>query len=113
MVKYSRNPKLVVDLSKLRNNISRIQRMCHDKGVEVAGVIKVCTVISECAEQFEYAGCSFIASSRLEQLEPLKAHGIQNPLMMIRIPSLTEVPDVIRITDIILNSETEVLEALN
>lgn len=113
MVKYSRNPKLIIDLSKLRNNISKIQRMCQDKGVDVAGVIKGCTGIPECAEQFEYAGCSFIASSRLEQLEPLKSYGIQSPLMMIRIPSLTEVPDVVRITDISLNSEPEVIEALN
>ncbi|MDO4486755.1 MAG: alanine/ornithine racemase family PLP-dependent enzyme [Bacillota bacterium] len=113
MIEHSRNPKLVIDLSKLRFNISRIQRMCHDKGVEIAGVIKGCTGIPECAKQFEYAGCRFIASSRLEQLEPLKEYGIQTPLMMIRIPALTEVPDVIRITDISLNSEMEVLEALN
>ncbi|MDD6646447.1 MAG: alanine/ornithine racemase family PLP-dependent enzyme [Firmicutes bacterium] len=113
MVKNSRNPKLVVDLSKLRHNISRVQRMCYDKGVELAGVIKGCTGFPECAEQFEYAGCSFIASSRLEQLEKIREHGIQTPLMMIRIPSLTEVPDVVRITDVSLNSEPEVLEALN
>lgn len=113
MINNTRNPKLVVDLSKLRNNISKVQRMCHDKGVDVAGVIKGCTGLPECAKQFEEAGCKYIASSRLEQLEPLKEHGIQTPLMMIRIPGLSEVPDVIRITEYSLNSELEVLEALN
>lgn len=108
-----RNPKLIVDLSKLRHNIAKIQRLCHDNGVEVAGVIKGCGGIPECAAQFEAAGCKYIASSRLEQLEPLKEFGIQVPLMMIRVPELSEVADVVRVTDYSLNSELEVLEALN
>lgn len=33
--------------------------------------------------------------------------------MMIRVPMLSEVADVVRITDISLNSEVEVLKALN
>lgn len=113
MVSNGKYPKLVIDLSKLKNNIEKVRIMCQDKGVEIAGVIKGCTGILECAEQFERAGCRFIASSRLEQLEPLKAYGIQTPLMMIRIPMLSEVADVVKITDISLNSEVEVLKALN
>lgn len=113
MVSKKKYPKLVIDLSKLRNNIEKVRIMCQDKGVEIAGVIKGCTGIPECAEQFERAGCRFIASSRLEQLEPLEAYGIQTPLMMIRVPMLSEVADVVRITDISLNSEVEVLKALN
>lgn len=113
MFTHGKNPKLVVDLNKLRHNVEKVQRMCHDKGVEIAGVIKGCTGLLECVEQFERAGCRFIASSRLEQLEPLKENGIQTPLMMIRIPMLSEVADVVRLTDISLNSEVEVLKALN
>lgn len=109
----SRYPKLIVDLNKLRHNIEKVQHMCQDSGVEIAGVVKGCTGLPECALQFEMAGCRFIASSRLEQLEPLKEYGIGTPLMMIRVPMLTEVKDVIRLTDISLNSEVEVLKALN
>lgn len=113
MVSQNRYPKLVVDLAKLRHNIEKVKLMCIDKGVELAGVIKGCTGLFECVEQFERAGCRFIASSRLEQLEPLKDRGIQTPLMMIRVPMLSEVADVVRLTDISLNSEIEVLKALN
>lgn len=113
MAMHDRNPKLVVDLNKLRHNIEKVQRMCHDEGVEIAGVIKGCTGLPQCAEQFERVGCRFIASSRLEQLEPLKEYGIQTDLMMIRVPMLSEVDEVVRITDISLNSDVEVLKALN
>ena len=54
-----------------------------------------------------------IASSRLEQLEDAIDAGITKPMVMIRIPMLSEVEDVIRITDMSLNSELEVIKALN
>lgn len=113
MYKKPGYPKLIIDLNKLRTNIVKVRNMCGQQGVQVAGVIKGCTGLIPCAEQFERAGCEFIASSRLEQLEPLKAHGIQAPLMMVRIPMLSEVEDVVRICDYSLNSEVEVLKALN
>ena len=113
MAAGSRYPRLIIDLAKLRTNAERVNRMCLDAGVELAGVIKGCTGLVECARQFERAGCAFIASSRLEQLEPLKDEGIQTPLMMIRIPMISEASDVVRIADISLNSELETLRALN
>lgn len=110
---HGRYPELIADLNKLKQNIDRVIRRCGECGVEVAGVIKGCTGLPECAEQFERAGCRFIASSRLEQLEPLRSSGMQTPLMLIRIPMLSEAADVVRITDISLNSEVEVLKELD
>ncbi|MBQ3610869.1 MAG: alanine racemase [Firmicutes bacterium] len=108
-----RNPKLIIDLNKLRNNIDKVQNMCRDVGVEIAGVIKGFTGLPEVAAQFERCGCKFIASSRIEQLEAVKEYGIQTPLMMIRIPMLSEAADIVRVTDISLNSSVEVLRELN
>ncbi len=113
MSNHSRYPRLITDLGKLRHNIEKVKRMCGGSGVEIAGVIKGCTGIPECAQQFERAGCSFIASSRLEQLEHLREYGIQLPLMMIRIPMMSEAADVVRLTDISLNSEVRVLKELD
>ena len=108
-----RYPELVTDLDKLRHNIEKVKRMCDHDGVMVAGVIKGCTGLPECVEQFERAGCEFIATSRLEQLEPLREMGIQTPFMMIRIPMISEAADVVRLADISLNSEISVLRELN
>lgn len=113
MSREGRYPRLVVDLKKLRENIDMVMDMCSRENVEVAGVIKGCTGLIECVRQFEQAGCRFLASSRLEQLSPLKEHGIDTPLMMIRIPMISEAAEVVRITDISLNSDVEVLRALD
>ena len=113
MYKKQGYPKLIIDLQKLRTNIEKVQNMCSQSGIELAGVIKGCTGLIPCVQQYEMAGCAYIASSRLEQLEPLRAAGIQAPLMMVRIPMLSEAEDVVRICDYSLNSEVEVLKALN
>ena len=106
-------PELIVDLNKLRSNITQVVRRCDEIGIEIAGVIKGCNGLIPCAEQFYRAGCRWIASSRLDQLAPLKDAGIQAELMMIRIPMITEAEDVVRICDYSLNSEISVIRELN
>lgn len=107
-----RFPQLVIDLKKLKNNIIQIKERCSKYNVDIAGVIKGCTGFYEVAKKFDETGVSFIASSRLEQLSPL-TNEVKAPLMLIRVPMLSEVSDVVRITDISLNSEIEVLKALD
>lgn len=106
-------PRLVTDLGKLRHNIDVVKQMCDAEGVDIAGVIKGCTGLLPCAKQFEKAGVKYIASSRLEQLAALKEEGIRTPLMMVRVPMLSEAEDTVRYCDYSLNSDIEVLEALN
>lgn len=109
----NRYPKLVVDLKKLRHNIDRVLINCQDQGVEVAGVIKGCSGLPECAELMAQAGCRFIASSRLEQIEAARNYGVQADFMLIRVPMLSEAAEVVRLTEISLNSESKVLRALD
>lgn len=103
-------PELVVDLNKLKENYRQVKKLCKD--IKIAGVIKGCTGIPEVAQLLDEEHASFIASSRMEQLKPLKGK-VTCPLMMIRIPMLSEVEEIVKYTDISLNSEIEVLKALD
>ena len=112
-MKRNKYPKMVVDLKKLRHNIDHVLVKCQDQGIEVAGVIKGCTGLPECANQFALAGCRYVASSRLEQIQAARDFGVQADFMMIRVPMLSEAAEVVRLAEISLNSEMKVLEALN
>ena len=103
-----RYPRLEINLAHLKHNVTKVVEKCGDMGV-----IKGATGLPEVAKAFDEGGAAFIASSRLEQLEDAKNAGIQKPLLMIRIPMLSEVEDVVRLTDISLNSELVVIKALN
>lgn len=102
-----------LDLKKFRNNIDQVKLRCDELGIGLAGVIKGFTGIPEGTKQFAEAGYDFIGSSRLEQIKDCIDYGIKASFMLIRVPMLSEVEEAVRITDISLNSEAEVLKALN
>ncbi|MEG0662639.1 MAG: alanine/ornithine racemase family PLP-dependent enzyme, partial [Anaerovoracaceae bacterium] len=58
-------PRVSVDLDKLANNVKQMVNRCGEVGIQLAGVIKGCTGLPECAKVFAQEGCKFIASSRL------------------------------------------------
>jgi len=106
-------PKFEINLKKLEVNTSEIVKMCRKNGIGVAGVIKGCGGIPECAKAMEKGGCDYIASSRLKQLKGAKEFGVEVPLMLIRIPMKSEADDIVRYADVSLNSELEVIRALD
>jgi predicted amino acid racemase len=106
-------PRVEINLQYLKENVEEIVRRCGEYGIEIAGVIKGTTGLTECARQFEAGGASMIASSRLEQIEASREAGIDLPYMLLRVPMISELPEVVRLTDISLNSDESVLAALN
>ena len=106
-------PRVEINLQYLKENVEAIVQRCGEFGIDIAGVIKGTTGIPECAKMFEEGGVKMIASSRLEQIEDSRNYGIDLPYMLLRVPMMSELPEVVRLTDISLNSEFEVLKALN
>ncbi|MGI6721473.1 MAG: alanine racemase [Anaerovoracaceae bacterium] len=105
-------PRLEIRRSKLAENYRRVLARCHRAGICVAGVIKGFNAIEECVLVADEAGCEFLASSRIDHLAQAAALQVKTPLMMIRTPMLSEVPDVVRLAGYSLESETAVLLAL-
>lgn len=106
-------PRIEINLNYLTENVATVVKQCGEMGIKVAGVMKGTTGIPECSKCFEAGGVSLIASSRLEQLEDARNAGIKLPALLLRVPMLSEIPEVIRIADMSLNSELAVLKALN
>ena len=102
-------PQVMINLDYLEQNVRTVMGRCADAGVSVAGVVKGATGIAECIEVFAKGGATQIASSRLEQLETAKRLETGLPLMLIRIPMMSEAADAVRLADISLNSEITVL----
>ena len=85
---------------------------CKDAGIDVAGVTKATTGMATAALDYEECGAKWIASSRLEQLERAKAAGVKLPLLMIRVPMISELEDMVRVCDYSLQSSLDTLKAL-
>lgn len=106
-------PRLLIDLKKLQHNAECVRKECNRYGIQVAGVIKGCNGMTECAEVFANAGCSQIASSRLEHLNACRMAGISAEMLLIRSPMLSETEETVRVADMSLNSDIQVLRELD
>ena len=79
-------------------------------GVGIFGVVKATCGSPLVARAMLRGGAKGLADSRLDNVQRLRNSGITAPVMMLRIPSVTEAPEVVRLCDISLNSEAAVLE---
>ena len=108
-----KRPALIVDHRALRDNMQTVVGWCRDSGIDVAGVIKATTGMPSVALDYEQSGAKWIASSRLEQLARAKEAGVKLPLLMIRVPMLSELEEMVGICDYSLQSSTDTLRALD
>ncbi|MBE6036860.1 MAG: alanine/ornithine racemase family PLP-dependent enzyme [Clostridiales bacterium] len=108
-----RYPALEIDLDQLQENLAALKGRCQFSSIGIAGVVKGFTALPEVVKTFDESGLAFIASSRIEQLKRCKENGIRTPLLLIRIPMLSELADVVRYSEASLESELTVLRALN
>lgn len=107
----NKRPALILDHEKLRSNMRTVVGWCNNAGIDVAGVIKVTGGMASVAKDYEACGAKWIASSRLEQLVRARDSGVDLPMLLIRIPMISELPELIRTCDYSLQSEYSVLKA--
>ena len=105
-------PQLEFDLALLRSNADAVISRCRGMGIRVCGVIKGVDGLSEAARVLRAAGAAELGTSRLEQVAKCRAAGVPGPWLLIRIPGLTELPDVVALCETSLQSEWPTLLAL-
>lgn len=110
MKKY---PCLEIDLKKLSSNIKNVLEQANKKDIDITGVIKGVNGDKKIIECFITSGIKTIASSRYEHLKTVKEIDKNISTMLIRIPLISEIEEIIKYSDISLNSEIEVIKQLN
>ncbi|MEG0774686.1 alanine/ornithine racemase family PLP-dependent enzyme [Clostridium sp.] len=105
-------PLLEINLSKIYDNAKYTVNLCNSLGISVAGVVKGFNALPKVVDQFISAGCEYIAHSRMDQIIKLKQQQLNKPIMLIRIPMLSEIEDLVNNVDISLNSEMETLQRI-
>ena len=108
-----KRPTLILDHYALRFNMRTVTGWCAKAGIDVAGVIKVTTGMASVALDYERCGAKWIASSRLEQLARAKEAGVKVPLLMIRVPMISELDELVRICEYSLESSQDTLYSLD
>ena len=105
-------PELQIDATKLYENVSNTVALCEKAGIAVAGVIKGVNGLMGVCEGFVKGGCAQIASSRINQLENAKRYFPEAETLLLRVPMASELDEMIRCSDISLNSERATIDLL-
>lgn len=104
-------PIIEINTFKIRKNTEIITRMCKNLGINVVGVTKVSNGSVELAQAMVKGGVKILGDSRLNNLR-----NYQNILvkkMLLRLPMISEAFNVVKLADISLNSEIEVIKVLS
>jgi ornithine racemase len=102
---------VTVDLAKIAANTRRV---CADvPGVEVVAVTKVTCGAPEVATAMLAGGAAAIGDSRLENIERLRAAGIDARFWLLRAAPPALAAETVRLADVSLASETVSVEALD
>jgi predicted amino acid racemase len=105
-------PRLEIDLDKIEHNARGIVALCAAHDIAVTGVTKGVCGSPQVARAMLRGGVGSLGESRIENVQRLRAAGIDAPLMMLRIPPLSRVHEVVAAVELSLNSELRVLAGL-
>ena len=105
--------RIEVDCERIRHNTEAVVRVCAAQGIEIVGVTKACCGHPAVARAMLAGGASFLGESRLEHVRRLRKAGISEKVMLLRLPSPSEVEEVVSLTQVSLNSQVETVRALS
>lgn len=106
-------PKLTINLTKLGFNARSIVKLLEKRNISLMAVTKVVLGNVEIARALIDAGIKYIGDSRINNIKNMKTNGINAKFTLIRVPSLREIPDIIKYADYSVNSELETIKILS
>jgi predicted amino acid racemase len=105
--------RIEVDCERIRANAAAVVALCAPHGIEVAGVTKCVCGEPEVARAMLVGGCTMLADSRLANVARMRDAGIEAPVLLLRLPALSEVDETVRLCDLSLVSEIQTARALS
>ena len=105
--------RVVIDLRAMKHNIEVVDRWMTSHGASWTLVTKCLCGHADTLRGLQFLGVRSIGDSRLENLESLERVAPDLETWYLRLPHLAAIPDIVRLSDVTLNSEMEVIEALS
>ena len=103
------NPCLRCDLDAIRHNIDALITLCHSRSIKIAAVTKVICAHPDIVRVIDESEVDQIADSRILNLASMHT---QKPRLLTRIAMPSEAEDVVRHSELSLQSEVVTIRAL-
>ena len=104
-------PLVTINITKIKHNTCVLMELCKKNNISVTGVTKVIAADNRITEALISGGINFLGDSRIQNLKNLQHYNLNK--FLLRIPMQSEVTDVIKFSDISLNSDIETIKKLD
>lgn len=109
-------PKMTVYLNRIEDNARYVCELAAENGVRITGVVKSSDNYSNSykaiAEAMKRGGVASLADSRMKTIERMRELGVEDHILLLRIPQMWELPKVVEFADASLQSDPGTLAAL-
>lgn len=102
-------PRLMIDHTKLLENMNLMADLCHSRGISLAVTSKCLSSHPACMQAINLCRADMVADARLANLARMET---DKPRMLLRIPMLSELEDVPCGCEISLHSEIKTIRLL-
>jgi predicted amino acid racemase/D-alanyl-D-alanine dipeptidase len=106
-------PRIEIDLGKIAHNAKTLKELYSSKGIDVIGVTKAVCGDPDIADALVNSGINILADSRISNIRRMRNAGVQALFLLLRTPSLSQAEEVVKYTDISLNTELAVIRRLS
>jgi predicted amino acid racemase/D-alanyl-D-alanine dipeptidase len=106
-------PRIEINLGKIAHNAKTLKKHYQAKGINLIAVTKVVCGNPTVADTLVNCGINILADSRLINIKKMRSAGVQAQFLLLRSPTLSKSEDVVKHTDISLNSELVVIKRLS
>ncbi|HEX3028404.1 MAG TPA: ornithine racemase Orr [Clostridia bacterium] len=105
------NPRIEIDLDKIRYNTREVVGKCSKYNISVTGVTKVFCGDIDIAGAMVEGGVKALADSRVENIMKLKDLNVDK--VFLRLPMHSEIQEIVRYADYSLNSEYDTIARIS
>ncbi|MHA1584500.1 MAG: alanine/ornithine racemase family PLP-dependent enzyme [Promethearchaeota archaeon] len=106
-------PTLEINLQKIQHNAKILKNLLNKQKISLVAVVKVVQGNPVIARSLIQAGIKYLGDSRITNIIKMKKANIDAKFMLIRVPSITEIPLVVKYADYSLNSELKIIKLLS
>jgi len=106
-------PRLEININKIKHNAKTLKEEFAKKGITITSVIKGVAGSPEIANAILECGINTIAVSKVQDIKKMKEFGVKAEFLLTCLPMHTEVSDVVKYSDISLNSEISTVKLLS
>jgi predicted amino acid racemase len=107
------SPRIEIDLDRIGRNAEALVRRCAERGISVTAITKALRGLPALGRVLLDAGAVALGDSRIDNIERLRAAGIDAPIVLIRSASPSEVERVVAAADVSAATEVEIVALLS